>query len=140
MISADCVESTSVACTPAEGELVPTDSKGRLRVSKEQRQAVLAKFEQSGMSGPKFAALAGIKYSTFAGWLQRRRRANPKAALRRLRLLEAVVDPSPPQARTSAPVLSVHLPGQVRIEVSSLAQVPLMAELIRALQNGKAGC
>ena len=86
------------------------------------------------MSAPKFAAVAGIKYSTFVGWVQRYRRAKPKPALRRLRLLEAVVDPSRAQERTSEPVLSVHLPGQVRIEVSSLAQVPLVTALIRGLQ------
>ena len=140
MISTDSVESTGVACTPTEGVLVTTDAKGRLRVSREQRKAVLAKFEQSGMSGAKFAAMAGIKYSTFAGWLQRYRRAKPKAAHRRLRLLEAVVEPGHSQERTSEHVLSVHLPGQVRIEMSSLAQVPLVTELVRALQSGQAGC
>ena len=134
------VESTSVAPSSPEGVLVQTDSKGRLRVSREQRKAVLAKFDQSGMSAAKFAALAGVKYSTFAGWVQRYRRGKPKAALRRLRLLEAVVDPSQSQEWTSENVLLVHLPGQVRIEVSSLAQVPLVTELIRALQGGPAGC
>ena len=94
MTSVDPVESTSLTSSPAEGVLVQTDSKGRLRVSKEQRKAVLAKFEQSGMSAAKFAAVAGMKYSTFAGWVQRYRRAKPTAALRRLRLLEAVVDPA----------------------------------------------
>jgi hypothetical protein len=137
MASTDSVESTSAACSLAEGVLVTTDSKGRLRASKEQRKAVLARFEQSGMSAAKFAAVAGIKYSTFAGWLQRYRRAKPKAALRRLRLLEAVVDPS---QQTSEKALLLHLPGQVRIELSSLAQVPLVTELIRALQSGQAGC
>lgn len=139
MTATTSVESTSLGPSD-EGVLVTTDSKGRLRVSREQRKAVLAKFEQSGMSAPKFAAVAGIKYSTFAGWLQRRRGAKPKTALRRLRLLEAVVDPCPSQERTAEPVLTVHLPGQVRIELTSLAQVPLTAELIRALQSGPAGC
>jgi len=139
MTSTTTDESRSAACSLAEADLVQTDSKGRLRVSREQRKAVLAKFDQSGMSAAKFAALAGVKYSTFAGWVQRYRRAKPKA-LRRLRLLEAVVDPSPSQERTSEHVLNVHLPGQVRIELSSLAQVPLVTELIRALQSGQAGC
>ena len=112
MTSADVVESTSVSCALAEGDLVKTDAKGRLRVSREQRKAVLAKFEQSGMSAAKFAIVAGIKYSTFAGWVQRYRRANPKAALRRLRLLEAVVNPSHAPERTSEHVLMVHLPEQ----------------------------
>ena len=133
-------ESAALTSSLVEADLVQTDSKGRLRVSKEQRKAVLARFEQSGMSAPKFAAVAGIKYSTFAGWVQRYRRGKPKAALRRLRLLEAVVDPGHAPEQTSERVLSVQLPGQVRMEVSSLAQVPVAAELIRALQSGPAGC
>ena len=71
MTSAQSEESSSLTCPPAEGVLVHADARGRLRVSKEQRKAVLAKFEQSGMSAAKFAAAAGIKYSTLAGWLQR---------------------------------------------------------------------
>ena len=140
MTSTDLCESASVVCSPSEGVLVQTDAKGRLRIPKEQRKAVLARFEQSGMSAPKFAAVAGIKYSTFAGWVQRYRRAKPKAALKRLRLLEAVVDSSHVQEPTSENVLRVHLPGQVRVEVSSLGQVPLVTALIRALQSGPAGC
>lgn len=140
MTSGDFVESTSLTSSAAEGVLVATDAKGRLRVPKEQRKAVLARFEQSGMSAARFAAVAGIKYSTFAGWVQRYRRAKPKSALRRLRLLEAVVDQGQSPERTAEHVLMVHLPGEVRIELSSLAQVPLVRELIRGLQSGPAGC
>src|SRR5204863_6988737 len=57
------------------------------------------------------------------------RRAKPKAAPGGLRLLEAVVDPSHPQEQTSENVLMVHLPGQVRIKLSSLAQVPLVPDM-----------
>jgi hypothetical protein len=60
MTSNTSVESSSPS-SPAEAVLVQADPKGRLRVSKEQRKAVLAQFEQSGMSGAKFAAVAGIK-------------------------------------------------------------------------------
>jgi hypothetical protein len=49
-IATEPVEATSGVCAPSEDDLVKTDSKGRLRVSKEQRKAVLARFEQSGMS------------------------------------------------------------------------------------------
>jgi hypothetical protein len=34
----------------------------------------------------------------------------------------------------------VQLPGQVRVELSSLAQVPLVSELLKALQTGQPGC
>ena len=57
MTSTISVEPASQTSCPAEGVLVKTDSKGRLRVSREQRKAVLAKFEQSGMSAAKFAAV-----------------------------------------------------------------------------------
>ncbi len=70
MTSTDSAESTALSSRRAEGVLVTSDAKGRLRVPKEQREAVLARFEQSGMSAAKFAGVAGIKYSTFAGWVQ----------------------------------------------------------------------
>jgi hypothetical protein len=54
-----------------ESILVATDSKGRVRVTKGERRAVLDQFEQSGMSGARFAKVAGIKYSMFVGWRQR---------------------------------------------------------------------
>jgi len=134
-------ESTTAVASPiAQNVLVTMDSRGRVRASKEQRRAILAEFERSGISAAQFAKVTGLKYSTLAGWLQRYRRAKPKAASRRLRLLEAVLDPSHPKERTSEHVLIVHLPGQVRIELSALAQVPLVSELIKALQTGQAGC
>jgi hypothetical protein len=140
MTSTTSVESTSLTSCPAEGVLVKTDSKGRLRVSKEQRKAVLAKFEQSGMSAAKFAALAGIKYSTFAGWVQRYRRVKPRVASKGVRFIEAVIGPNPSKEPASKPGLIVHLPGAVRVELFSMAEVPLAAALIEALQNRGSGC
>jgi transposase-like protein len=115
------------------------DSRGRVRASKEQRRAILAEFERSGVSATQFAKVTGLKYSTLAGWLQRYRRARPKSTSKGLRLLEAVLDPGHCKEGTSN-VLIVRLPGQVRVEISSLAQMPLVTELIKALQSGQAGC
>jgi hypothetical protein len=42
-------------------------NQGRVRISKEQRRKILAQFERSGLSGARFAKMAGIRYSTFAG-------------------------------------------------------------------------
>ena len=141
MITTTPSESTTPVASPiAQNVLVTLDARGRVRVSKEQRRAILAEFERSGVSAAQFAKVTGLKYSTLAGWRQRYRRAKPKAAPGGLRLLEAVVDPSHPQEQTSENVLMVHLPGQVRIQVSCLAQVPLVTELIKALQTGPAGC
>ena len=140
MTSAPSVESTSLTSCPAEGVLVTTDSKGRLRLSKEQRQAVLAKFEQSGMSAAKFAAVAGIKYSTFAGWVQRYRRGKPRGSSKAVRFIEAVIGPNSAKPVQSKNGLIVHLPGAVRVELLSVAEVPLAAALIEALQKRGSGC
>ena len=59
--------------TQAVGEIIKTD--GRMRVPTERRQNLLAEYEQSGLSAKKFAQLAGLKYQTFANWLQKRRAA-----------------------------------------------------------------
>jgi hypothetical protein len=39
---------------------------------------LLTQFDQSGISRPKFAKWAWIKYTTFANWLQKRRRQQNK--------------------------------------------------------------
>jgi hypothetical protein len=51
--------------------LVKFDRRGRLRYAPEQKAAILAAFASSGLSGPKFAALHGVKYQTFAAQHQR---------------------------------------------------------------------
>ena len=50
------------------------DGLGRVRMPAARREQLLDEFERSGLSGKKFAALAGIKYQTFATWAQKRRR------------------------------------------------------------------
>jgi len=47
---------------------------GRVRVSRARREALLNEFERGGTSGAQFADYVGIKYSTFATWIQKRRR------------------------------------------------------------------
>jgi transposase-like protein len=115
--------------------LLKTDTQGRVRATPERRAAILAEFERSGVSAAQFARLAGIKYSTFAQWVQRHRRLRPsrKPAGRALRLLEAIVAPhAKSPARTDEP-LRLHLPGGGQLEVTSPAHVPLVAALLQAL-------
>jgi hypothetical protein len=57
-----------------EGELIKTDCIGRILVSSENREKLLDTFESSGISGQQFADHCGVKYSTFATWVQKRRR------------------------------------------------------------------
>src|SRR5580700_10592682 len=56
------------------GQILSQDARGRVLVSRERREWLLEEYDRSGMSGVKFARYVGIKYSTLAYWLQRRRR------------------------------------------------------------------
>jgi DNA-binding transcriptional regulator YiaG len=120
-----------------EGKILKRDAAGRVHVSAEQRQAVLAQFERSGLSGPQFARVAGIAYQTFATW-RRRQGGFEGASTRQMdrpggpRLIEAVVQPPKAGAAHEAPLL-VHLGGGARLEIIASAQVPLAAQLLQAL-------
>jgi hypothetical protein len=121
-----------------------------MRTTRERREALLAEFDRSGMSGQKFAAWAGIKYSTWANWVQQRRKAQgqvpsaPKPGedgANNVRWLEAVVGASTQKAsaKSKTGVLLVHGPGGVRLELSDEKQVVWAARLLREL-TGKPGC
>jgi len=72
--------------------LLKTDVLGRGQIPRERREALLEEFERSGISAAQFARLAGIKYSTFAQWVQKHRRRRPGSQSdRSLRLVQAVV-------------------------------------------------
>jgi hypothetical protein len=119
----------------SSGALIKTDEKGRVRTPAARRESLLEEFERSGLSGPKFAALAGIKYQTFAGWVWKRRRrpagggsADPAKPVVSGRWLEAVVEQAQP-----AMGLVLQLPGGIRAEVGDQRQAALAAMLIQAL-------
>jgi transposase-like protein len=112
---------------------VTVDSKGRVRVSKEQRQLILAEFERSGVSAVQFAKRIGLKYSTLAGWLQRYRRKKPPGKARPVRLLEAVVEPAPAGGPVPASSVILRLPDGTQAELSDVKQIPVVAALLRAL-------
>ena len=109
---------------------VTADTRGRVRTSKAQRRVILAQFESSGMSAAQFARQTGLKYSTFALWVQRYRRTKRPERKPPLRLLEAVVAPT-----STGSALPVQLPGGARLEIREVGQVPLVAALLRALEK-----
>ena len=131
MISTSGSESSSVTAAAVTPQLpVTVDTKGRVRTSKEQRRVILAEFERSGVSVAQFAQRTGLKYSTFAAWVQRYRRPKRPGLKSHVRLLEAVVAPAP----LTSP-LQVQLPGGARLELREASQVPLVAALVRALEK-----
>ena len=132
-------------------KLLKQDVRGRVRTPVERREMLLEEFERSGLSTPKFAQLAGVKYQTFAGWVHERRKKGPRAsampasasAATSLRLVEAVVareaEESPVVSRCPTGVLQVYLSDGVRMEIGDASQLPLAVSLIRAL-NREARC
>ena len=142
----DCMTCT----TETVDGIIKQDSRGRLRTTPERREALLAEFDRSGMSGQKFSAWAGIKYSTWANWVQQRRKRQgmsaPKetkpgeAGATNVRWLEAVVGASTEKAaaKPKTGALIVHGPGGVRLELSDEKQVVWAARLLREW-TGKPG-
>jgi transposase len=113
-------------------------------VSRERRESLLEEYDRSGMSGVKFAQYVGIKYSTLAYWLQKRRRHR-----RREKLLlkggadtgadkstggwiEAVVEEGLPP-RVPAGALRIYFAGGAYAQISSAREAALAAELLGRL-------
>ena len=115
-----------------EEELLKVDVTGRVWTSRERREALLDEFERSGTSAAQFAALTGVKYPTFASWVQKRRRKKDTSGRTEvpLRWMEAV-------AAAPAGGLCVHLPCGARMEIGDEGAVALAAQLLRALADGE---
>ena len=92
-----------------QDHILRKDTRGRVVVTAERRAGLLAEFDRSGMSGQRFPKWAGIKYPTWASWVQRRRKEAgqtplPKAKPKRkghVRWLEAVVVKNGPVAESA---------------------------------------
>ncbi|MFT4640837.1 MAG: transposase, partial [Verrucomicrobiales bacterium] len=66
----------------SDSQILKIDSRQRVRVGRQRREALLDEFERSGLSGPAFSKRHGIKYSTFASWsLKRRKQERPADGL-----------------------------------------------------------
>ena len=96
--------------------LVKFDRRGRLRYAPEQKAALMEAFAASGLSGPKFAALHGVKYQTFAAWLQKQKHTT---ATRGLPAPQdwALVEVALPASRVAACGLTVLLPPEFCLPV-----------------------
>ena len=123
-------------------EILKTDSRGRVRTTAARRERLLNEFEKSKLSGQKFAQLTGLKYSTFAVWVQKRRRrrqalpsAGASAKSATVEWLETVIDQAQaaPLPKTSA--LLIRLPSGAAVELAHLSQVSLAAALLRAWEK-----
>ena len=109
-------------------QVLKVDEAGRVWTPRELRDAVLDEFERSGMPATQFAARLGVKYPTFASWVQQRRKS--RGVTKSLQWVEATVATSAP---TRSKSLTVQLPGGARIEVGDAAQAKVAAVLLREL-------
>ncbi len=120
--------------------ILKTDKRGHVRMPPERREALLAEYDRCGLSLARFTELAGVRYSTFATWLQHRRikagaapQGMAKDRPRPVRFAEVLVDGTLPPAPSVACALKVSLPGGVHLVLTEASQVPLAAQLIAAL-------
>jgi transposase-like protein len=114
-------------------EVVDTGRKrevqGRRIVTAQERVALLAAYQQSGMTQRAFAQSEGINYSTFTAWLQGRRRAADvmRSAPAKVRFAEVRLP-----GRTAADGVEVRLPDGTVVRGAGAREV---AEVVRALRT-----
>ena len=116
-------------------EILKVDEAGRVQLPPGKREAMLAEYDRSGMTGAQFARFVGVRYSTLMYWLQKRRkeagRGEPSAICRpdHPRWLEARVEGEIVKPEN----LVVELGGGVRMLVGSRTQAVLAGEVLRAM-------
>lgn len=123
--------------------ILKTDALGRVRMPKDRREAILDAFERSGMSGQAFATQIGVKYPTFASWVQKRRRSRGDyptqsgraKSIPQVTLFEAVMEPA--QAEPVSPAsgaLEVETKQGLKLCIRSEGEAALAAQLLTALE------
>jgi hypothetical protein len=124
-------------------QILSQDARGRVLVTRERRELLLAEYDRSGMSAAKFAQYIGIKYSTLAYWVQRRRELrkkekslikaeDAKPGLSHGAWIEAVVEnASGPGVLAGA--LRIYFAGGAYCQISSAGEAALAAELLGRL-------
>ena len=111
------------------------DRLGRVRTPRKRREELLAEYDRSGLSQAAFARRAGVRYPTFAHWVQERRRddgtvAEGSAAASSPRFVELRLPGAPSMPPSE---LSATMPDGV---VLRGAEPSALAALVRALRKG----
>jgi transposase-like protein len=109
------------------------DRRGRRLTAAKRREELLRDYDRSGLTQAEFARREGIKYPTFASWVQLRRNAAdaaPRADGPVGRVRFAQVPMSALAGRAEGDALSVTMPGGLVVRGSDAA---LIAALVKAL-------
>ena len=135
--------STTDTDTDTEEVFLKTDRLGRVHVPAEKRELILDRFESSGLSGQAFAAQIGVKYPTFANWVQRRRRAQGgysnqerEPAKAPVALLEAIID-TPEQTGPQPHGITVETTSGLKLHLDDSSEIARVVALVKALSDAK---
>ena len=135
----------TIAGEEESGQILSQDARGRVLVSREGRESLLAEYDRRGMSGVRFARYLGIKYTTLAHWVRSRRRqrqrekllmkagADAEAGKSNGRWIEAVVDKNGLPARAPSGALRIYFAAGAYCQISNAAEIALAAELLGRL-------
>jgi transposase len=127
-----------------EDKILKRDRLGRVRVERPRREALLDEFERSGSSGVEFAKLVGVKYPTFANWIQSRREEREEANQSGTKAMqsgsgmwvEAVLEKNQTKRESKAESLVVELSALgARMNISTTAEAMLAARLLGHLKE-----
>jgi hypothetical protein len=130
--------------TPEDnGEIFKRDRRGRVRVPKTRREMLLDEWERSGGSAAQFADYVGVKYSTLANWIQKRRK---QAGLKASSLKPGAVDSSQshghwveaiveknPEPKALESTLRIYFTAGAYCQIRNAREASLAAELIGQL-------
>ena len=117
-------------------QILIQDSRGRVRTPRERREALIEEYERSGMSGIAFAKEHGIKYTTLASWIQKKKKRTssdqkgPEVGAG-VQWVEAVLPEQRDYIEQGAPLI-VRI-GGAEMEVADRKGAMLAAEVLRQL-------
>ena len=126
---------TPTITEPVEQILIQ-DSLGRVRTPRERREVLLEEYERSGMSGIAFAEKYGIKYTTLASWIQKKKKRTlsdqkgPEVEVG-VQWVEAVVPEQRDYMEQGGPLI-VRI-GGAEMEVADRKGAMLAVEVLRQL-------
>lgn len=123
-----------------EAIVLKSDGAGRVQTPVDRQIAVVREFERSGLSGPRFAAMAGINYQTFVTWRRKHglgSSAREQQRARPVSFVEAVISAGPGEesAASSTAALVIELSSGVKLRLQCAAHIPLAVQLLNALQQ-----
>lgn len=110
-----------------------------MRTPRSKQEAILEEYDRGGMSAAEFSRYVGVKYQTFATWIQKRRKRKASEGLVRresgaVSWVEAIVGG---EKEMTEACLILSIGSGVRMEVASRKGAEYAAEVLRHLGVGQ---